>query len=224
MSRGRQLGRLKLRPLAPQVASKYLLAWHPRDLAQNPAAFPQLTSVVLFENERPLEVEIGAGSGEFLCGLAAENPATNYLAIEVSRRAAHKAVLVAAERELDNLKVLLADFKLLTPLIASASWSRVYLHFPDPPHKHEDEKRIIFDAMFLDLVQRALTADGELSVVSDHAEFFMRMLELAEGDGRFAKMHEGRYLDGFEPGVKSRFQQIWERKGRVPRQFILRKL
>jgi hypothetical protein len=39
------------------------------------------------------------------------------------------------------------------------------------------------------------------------------MLELADGDGRFATTHPERYLTGFEPEVKSRFQRIWEGHG-----------
>lgn len=224
MSRGRQLGRIKLRPLSSDLAEKYLLDWDLRQLALNPNAFPRLSSAALFDNQRPLEVEIGAGSGEFLAAVAAAEPGHNFLAIEISRRAVHKAVLIAAELGLANFRVLRADFKLLPSLLPAAGWRAVYLHFPDPPHKHEDEKRIIFDAAFLDRMSVALEEGGLLSVVSDHEAFFARMLELAEGDARFAKIHAARCLDGFEPAVKSRFQRVWERKGRRPRQFILRRL
>jgi tRNA (guanine-N7-)-methyltransferase len=224
MARGRQLGRIKLRPLPPELAARYLLSWDPRRLALQPSEFPQLTSQELFENRSPLEVEIGAGSGEFLAALAAARPAHNFLAIELSRRAAHQAVLAAAKQELANLRVLRADFKALAPQLPQAGWRAAYLHFPDPPHKREDEKRIIFDDGFLDLMHAALELGGTLSVVSDHAEFFERMLRLAEADPRFARQHETRYLQGFEPEVKSRFQRVWERKGRVPRQFVLSKI
>jgi tRNA (guanine-N7-)-methyltransferase len=224
MSRGRQLGRIKLRPLSPELRQRYLLEWDPRQLAESPQSFPQLDSPSLFANTQPLEVEIGAGSGEFLAALAAAEPAHNFLAIEISRRAVHKAVLEAADRQLANLLVLRADFKLLGPLLPRGGWHAVYLHFPDPPHKREDEKRVIFDAQFLDQMSATLEQGGALSVVSDHEAFFARMLQLAEGDPRFAKTHAERYVDGFEPAVKSRFQRVWERKGRRPRQFVLRRL
>lgn len=221
MARGRYLGRLKLRPLAPQVAATYLLEWHPRQLALEPDSFPPLTAQAVFGNTQPLEVEIGAGSGEYLCSLAAERPGHNFLAIEISKRAVHQAVVNAAKAELGNLKVLRADFKLLMRLLPPAAWLRVYLHFPDPQHRPSDAKRILFDQAFLDGMARALLPGGELSVVSDEPAFFAQMLELAEGDGRFEKAHAARYLEGFEPAVRSRFQRVWERKGRTPRQFVL---
>lgn len=224
MARGRYLARIKLQPLPPEAAAAYLLEWHPRQLALDPSAFPALTAPALFANTHALQVEIGAGSGEYLCSLAAGQPQHNFLGIEVSRRAVYQAVLHAAQAGLANLKLLRADFKLLLPLLPAAAWQRVYLHFPDPQLKPSDAKRILFDQAFLDAMARTLLPGGELSVVSDQAAFFAQMLELAEGDSRFEKTHAERFLHGFEPRVKSRFQQVWERKGRVPRQFILRRV
>ncbi len=40
-----------------------------------------------------------------------------------------------------------------------------------------------------------------------------RVLVVVEADGRFQRAHAERYLIGFEPEVKSRFQRIWERHG-----------
>jgi len=36
---------------------------------------------------------------------------------------------------------------------------------------------------------------------------------VVEADSRFQKNHPERYLMGFEPEIKSRFQRIWERHG-----------
>jgi tRNA (guanine-N7-)-methyltransferase len=224
MSRGRQIGRLKLKPLVPDIKQKYLLDWDPIELHWVTHAFPFLTSPALFGNDHSLEVEIGAGSGEYLCYLAARDPQTNFLGIEVSRRAAHMAVLVAADADLNNVRILRADFKLLARVMAPQSWRAVYLHFPDPPHNREDAKHAIFDQTFLDGMATVLVPGGQLSVVSDKTDFFMRMLALAVGDGRFAKIHAEPYLQGFEPGVKSRFQLSWERKGIAPRRFVLRRI
>lgn len=224
MSRGRQIGRLKLRPLTPELREKYLLDWDAAELRRDPAAFPCLNSAQIFGNSNALEVEVGAGSGEYLCYLAAQNPEANFLGIEISRRAAYVAVLTAADLGLPNLRILRADFRLLEPLLLPQSWQAVYLHFPDPPHRRKDAKRALFDQPFLDAMARVLGPGGQISVVSDKEDFFVRMLELAEDDGRFVKAHAEEYLPTFEPEVKSRFQRSWERKGLSPRRFILRRI
>lgn len=222
MPRGRHLARIKIKALDPASAARYLLDWDAKDLRSSISDFPTLTSPGLFGNNRPLEVEIGAGSGEYLVELAKQSPTVNFLGIEVSKRAAIFAAALAAEAGLQNLRILRADFKLLEQLLASASWATVYLHFPDPVHKREDLKRSVFTAEFLDAMASTLQPGGILSVASDKPDFFFDMLGLAEGDARFEKAHEERYLEGLDTPVKSRFQKFWERKGIGPLHFVLR--
>ena len=222
MSRGRQVVRLKYRPLSNKAKS-LLLDWDSGELHGHPGRFPDLTSSQLFGNLNPLEVEIGPGSGEFLCDLAATHPYTNFFGIEVSHRAAATCAALAGEYGLANLRVLRADFKLLKPLLPKNGWSMIYLHFPDPPHKNGDQKRRILDQAFLDSMAEVLIPSGKISVASDRPDFFFEMLELAESNPAFMFDHPGRYLEGLEIAVKSRFQQFWERKGIPPLRFILRK-
>ena len=223
MPRGRHLARIKVKALDAAAAEKYWLDWDAKDLLRAPAEFPKLTSPALFGNRRPLEVEIGSGSGEALVSLAKQDPGINFLGIEISTRAAAYATALAAEAELGNLRILRANFKLLGPLLVAGSWRRVYLHFPDPLHKRSDRKRSLFTPEFLDAMACTLELGGELSVASDKPAFFFVMLELAEGDGRFEKVHAERYVEGLETPVKSRFQRFWERKGISPLRFVLRR-
>lgn len=198
--------------------------WSAKDLVFDKRAFPELSSAQIFDNRMPLEVEIGPGTGDYLCALAAEHTDVNFLGIEASRKAVYYAVHLAAERDLGNIFFVRANVKLLYDLFPVNGWQRLYLHFPDPVHKAKDEKHRVFDEGFLDAVHGALSPSGKLSVISDNHAFFMQMLELAESDERFSKGHGERYLRGFEPGVKSRFQLAWERKGIIPRRFVLVKV
>ncbi|MEX1247196.1 MAG: hypothetical protein WEA61_01835 [Anaerolineales bacterium] len=223
MSRGRRLTRVKSKPLHP-AAQRSFLDWDAKALLREPAAFPKLTSPELFGNRNPLDVEIGSGSGEYLLWLASQDPQANFLGIEVSRRTAMQAANLAAEGRLANVRILRADFKLLTPLLAAEGWRRAFLHFPDPVHKRKDEKRSLVNQAFLDMMASTLISGGELSIASDKVDFLMQMLELAEGDARFEKAHSERYLEGLEAPVKSRFQRFWERKGVQPLRFVLRRL
>jgi tRNA (guanine-N7-)-methyltransferase len=199
------------------------MEWDTKTLALEPEQYPLLTSDILFKSDTPLEVEIGPGTGEYLCRLAAEHPERRYLGIEASRRSIYYAVNLSEAKGLTNVRWLRANVKLLYPRFPEAAWTAIYLHFPDPAHKPKDEKHIVFDQEFLDAAYRALRPGGQISVVSDQADFFMVMLERAETDGRFAKAHEGRFLAGFEPLAKSRFQRFWEGKGVEPKQFVLSK-
>lgn len=222
MSRGRQIVRLKARPLSAEAKS-LLLDWESGELHRSPENFYPLDSEHLFGNHKPLVVEIGPGSGDFLCDQASSHLDSNFLGIEVSHRAAAACATLGADLGLENLRVLRADFKLLKPLLPDDGWTKVYLHFPDPPHKNGDQKRRIFDQGFLDSVLATLLPKGEISVASDRPGFLMQMRDLAEKDHRFQFTHSEPYLEGLESPVKSKFQRFWERKGILPIRFILQK-
>ena len=152
MSRGRRISRLKLIVPSADHQGKYLLEWSAKQLREDIRECPKLISRLLFASkDAPLNVEIGSGSGEYLCYLAKENPSENYLGIEASKKAAYFAVNLAAKKALNNLMIIKANFLLLSDLQVANSWQQVYLHFPDPVQKRKDEKRRIFTSEFLRL-------------------------------------------------------------------------
>jgi tRNA (guanine-N7-)-methyltransferase len=211
MAKGRQVARIKLKVPKAGDAKKYLRIWGAKDLYQNPGKFPYLNRKALFGESGNLQLEIGCGTGEFLCGLATDHPENKFLGVDFSRRAVYAAVNLAAASKLDNILFIKADFKQLYPLIIPNSLSMVYLHYPDPNYKAKHNKHRIFDKKFLEAMSNALVPGGKVSVVTDHEPFFMDMLGLAENDHRFTKTHLERYLTYFEPKTKSRFHRAWER-------------
>jgi tRNA (guanine-N7-)-methyltransferase len=195
------------------TAAKYLRVWHSGDLYNRSESFPRLTSEVLFGNNRPLELEIGCSTGEYLCSLAAANPTVNYLGIEISLKSLYVAVHNAAEEGLGNILFIKAPAQDTYRLMPPASLWAVYIHFPDPSLHPKYRKRKLLNQTFLDKMHEALVPEGTLNFVTDKEELFKELLPLLESDSRFQKTHEERYLTGFEPSVKSRYQLYWERHG-----------
>ena len=70
----KKLGRMMASPPDERTAQKYLLWISGWSLHNEPENLPTIDSLSLFSNNRPLELEAGCGSGEFLCSLAVENP------------------------------------------------------------------------------------------------------------------------------------------------------
>jgi tRNA (guanine-N7-)-methyltransferase len=224
MPRRKVLRFLKTKLPDSQVIERYLLYYDARQLYAQPAQFPPISSEALFANDLPLELEVGCGSGEYLCSLACKDPSANFVGVDRSLKALYLAVGLAAELKLENIKFLAADFRQLYPLLAASTLRATYLHFPEPLGKQSAiRKNRIFTPAFLDHIYQALRPGGTLSVVSDDETFFIQMLTIAEHDQRFVKAHDKRYLIGFEADTKSRFQRIWEGHAVVPLRFILRK-
>ncbi len=213
----------RLNAAAPheQVLEKYLLKLSNSELFHDPERFPKMSSASWFGNDHPMELEVGSGTGEFLCALARKEPGTNFVGIDVHKKSLHNAAALASSFALRNIVFVSADFKLMYPLLAPQSLHCVYLHFPDPNVKRKFRNRRIFSARFLDEVHRALGPKGRLSVMTDHRPYFFEMLQLAERDQRWSKGHADRYVVGFEPLAKSRFQLRWERHGLATLRFEL---
>jgi tRNA (guanine-N7-)-methyltransferase len=209
----RRLDRKKVPIPDKQTAARYLLELPGGRLYREPQAFPKVGSTSLFGDEKPMELEIGCGNGEFLCSLARRDRETNFVGVEVKEKSAHEAVARVAAADLANILFVKANFRLLYPLLVPGSLRAIYLHFPDPNTRPKFRKRRIFSERFLDEIHAATTPDGRISVMTDHKDLFMEMLEVAEGDERWEKTHTERYLVGFEAESPSRYQRIWEGHG-----------
>jgi tRNA (guanine-N7-)-methyltransferase len=201
--------------IAPDEAllERYLLHWHTGDLYHRSDEFPKITSPELFGDNKPLELEIGCGTGEYLCHKAAAHPERNYVGIDISLKSLYAAVHEAAERGLANIRFIKSSLQVVYPLLADETLQAVYVHFPEPILRPKFRKRRLFNPPFLREITRALAPGGILSIVTDSEELFWGILEQVEAQSALRRTHEERYLLGFDPPVKSRYQQYWEGHG-----------
>lgn len=211
MARGRKVSRVKLKTPSPETAKKYLRTWSSGELYKNPDKFPGINGEALFNSKSHISLEIGCGTGEFICHQTSNQPKKKFVGIEISRRAIYFAVDLAATKNLENILFIKADIKLTYPLMTSNSIETIYLHFPDPYYGRKHIKHRIFDQTFLDKIYKPLIPNGKISVITDEKSFFFDMLFLAEKDRRFTKTHKEKYLTTYDTPIQSRFQRAWER-------------
>jgi tRNA (guanine-N7-)-methyltransferase len=204
---------IRPRPLDDGEIARYLRVYDARGLYHHAETYPRLSSQQLFENSAPLELEVGCGTAEFLCSLASSEPTVNFVGVDIARRPLYKAVATASSLQLANVRFIQANFAQMYPLLEPYSLRLVYVHFPDPNERPKFHRRRLVTPTFLDAIHHALVTGGGLSLMTDHRDLFADLLAVVEADSRFQKTHAARYLTGFEPEVKSRFQRIWERHG-----------
>src|SRR5215217_9267871 len=113
----RSLDRKKVPTPDERTSARYLLEMPGDQLYRKLQAFPKICSASLFGNEKSMELEIGCGSGEFLCSLAQRDSEMNFVGVEVKQKSVYEAVATAASVELDNILFLRANFRLLYPLL-----------------------------------------------------------------------------------------------------------
>jgi tRNA (guanine-N7-)-methyltransferase len=204
---------IRPQPLDVREIEHYLRVYDARELYDHPETYPRLCSRQLFNDNALLELEVGCGTAEFLCSLAANEPAVNFVGVDIARRPLYRAIATASSLQLTNLRLIQANFAQMYPLLEPCSLRQIYVHFPDHNERPKFHRRRLVTPTFLNAIHCALAPGGGLSLMTDHRALFEDLLAVVEADSRFQKIHAERYLIGFEPAVKSRFQRIWERHG-----------
>ena len=161
----------------------------------------------LFDNEKPVEVEIGCGKGRFLINSAMAYPEINYIGIERALRYFRIMKERVVRRELANVRLLRDDaVYFVERFIPDGAVSAYHIYFPDPWPKKRHRKRRLFNTRFLEEIERTLAAGGTLDFATDYVEYFEEIQALLEGSDRLDVLGEipervrelGRDLTNFE--------------------------
>ena len=165
----------------------------------------------LFGRPAQVPLEIGFGNGETLVQQAADEPATDFVGIEVHEPGVGHCLLRAHEAGITNLRVIAHDaIEVLRDRVPIASLNRVNLYFPDPwPKKRHHKRRIVQDA-FVELVAERLVDGGTWYIATDWANYAEHIDEVLSRSDRFS-CTERREHDGEAP--LGRPQTKFERRG-----------
>jgi tRNA (guanine-N7-)-methyltransferase len=177
----------------------------------------------VFGNNNPVVLEIGYGNGDSLVDMAASNPDTNYVGVEVHTPGVGRLVNEAGKRDLRNLRTYCADaIDVLEDCIGEGSLSRVQIFFPDPWHKKKHHKRRLIQPAFIDLVSSRLLSGGILHLATDWQEYGEEMREVLDQCKALENTGEGFVArPDFRPLTK--FERRGNRLGHQVSELVYRK-
>jgi tRNA (guanine-N7-)-methyltransferase len=169
----------------------------------------------VFGRTGPKVLEIGFGMGDSLLQMAAAEPETDFIGIEVHPPGVGTLMNTAKAEGISNLRVYLADANdVLEECFASQSIDRLQLYFPDPWHKKKHNKRRIVQPQFVQLVREKLRPGGVLHMATDwehYAEQMLETLDAAEGFENIAGIGQYSSRPDYRPMTK--FEKRGERLG-----------
>ena len=164
---------------------------------------------VAFGRKAPVVAEIGFGMGETTARIAAENPGTDYLGIEVHSPGVGSLLKQVEERGLTNVRVVShVAVEVLRDMVPEASLAGVHVFFPDPWPKKRHHKRRLLQAPFTALVATRLAPGGYLHVATDWEEYAQHVLEVLCATPGLANTAEA-----YAPRPASRPETKFERRG-----------
>lgn len=133
----------------------------------------------VFQNDAPTMLEIGFGSGTSLLASADNNPAINFLGIEVYRRGVFKLLNAIERRQLTNIRVICADAaKVLAANFADQSLQGVHIYFPDPWSKRRHHKRRLIQPAFIETLCLKLAIGGYIHIKTDWQDYARHIQEI----------------------------------------------
>ncbi|MEN2446303.1 tRNA (guanosine(46)-N7)-methyltransferase TrmB, partial [Bacillus sp. JR_15] len=126
----------------------------------------------VFGNDNPIHIEVGTGKGQFISGMALQNPDVNYIGIELFKSVIVTAVDKVKQTEAPNVKLLNINANMLSDVFADGEVDRVYLNFSDPWPKKRHEKRRLTNHAFLKKYEQVLGGKGAIHFKTDNRGLF----------------------------------------------------
>jgi tRNA (guanine-N7-)-methyltransferase len=187
--------------------------WPKYGVEYSPAPLP-LDQV--FGRHAPRTLEIGFGNGEHLAALAAAHPERDYLGVEVHRPGVGHLLMLAAERNLPNVRASTHDaVEVLRDQIAPASLDEVLVLFPDPWHKKRHHKRRLIQPPFVELIASRMAPGGVFRLATDWEQYAVQMLEVLSAAGALFEnlSPTGDWMPRPEERAPTRFEKRGARLG-----------
>jgi len=122
--------------------------------------------------DRPLEIEIGYGRGDFLLERATRHPQTLFIGYETKTKATRLCLNRVDRLAVDNLWLSDDDCRFNLPrVIPDGRVDMFHILFPDPWWKAQHETKRLFSPPFIDLLATKLRVGGMLFFKSDVKEY-----------------------------------------------------
>ncbi|WP_208623694.1 tRNA (guanosine(46)-N7)-methyltransferase TrmB [Streptomyces sp. F41] len=134
----------------------------------------------------PVVLEIGFGMGEATAQMAADDPGTGILAVDVHTPGQGNLLGLADRAGSTNVRVANGDAViLLREMLAPESLDGLRVYFPDPWPKARHHKRRLIQPEFLDLVAPVLKPGAIVHCATDWEPYAEQMLEVLTAHPRF---------------------------------------
>ncbi|MEG1847438.1 MAG: tRNA (guanosine(46)-N7)-methyltransferase TrmB [Lachnospiraceae bacterium] len=180
----------------------------------------------VFEQEAPIQIEIGMGKGKFITTMAKIHPEINYIGIERYSSVLVRAIqkLTAEDSFLPNLKFLCMDATEITEVFAPGEIDRIYLNFSDPWPKDRHAKRRLPSKEFLARYDLILDTEGTIEFKTDNRELFdFAVEEVTSANWKMNQITYDLHLDDImnKGNVMTEYEEKFSAKGNPIHKYII---
>jgi tRNA (guanine-N7-)-methyltransferase len=172
----------------------------------------------VFGRAAPRVLEIGCGMGETTVAIAAANPGTDFLGIEVHSPGVGSLLKLVSEHELSNVRVIQHDaVAVLRDMLPHASLAGAHIFFPDPWPKKRHHKRRLIQRDFLALLASRMQPKAVLHIATDWEDYAQHIMATLQACPEFRNTSNGfaprpgeRPLTKFEERGLKLGHEVWD--------------
>lgn len=143
-----------------------------------------------FKVERPMQIELGCGKGQFIANLGVRNPNTNFIGVDLidtmlglAKRNVEE-VYASENREIDNVILTRCNIEqILTMMDENDQVERIYINFCNPWPRGKHHKKRLTHTRQLELYKTFLKPGGEIHFKTDDDNLFSDSLNYFEEAG-----------------------------------------
>ena len=125
----------------------------------------------VFNNNKPICIEIGMGRGDFIIGMAKKYPNINFIGIEKYDSVVVRAVQKLDNKDIPNLKIIRMD-ALEIDDVFDHEISKIYLNFSDPWPKDRHAHRRLSSEIFLKKYDNIFKNIKSITMKTDNRKLF----------------------------------------------------
>lgn len=170
----------------------------------------------LFDNDHPIEMDIGAGKGKYLLARAQADPDVNFIGIDYIWKYPNIGWKRSQKRGLNNLLFFKAEaLEVIKHLTPSGSVSVFHIYFPDPWHKRKHKKRRYMTPEFIKLLHDRLVPGGRVELATDNFDYYiwLKGALVEAGAGLWNQTRESRNERLCDPDTKTNFELKYLKMG-----------
>ena len=130
----------------------------------------------LFDNDNPINLEIGCGKGQFIINMAKKYPNINFIGVEKYESVLVRAVQKADVEVIPNLKFICIDAKELNEVF-EREINTLYLNFSDPWPKNRHSDRRLTSHIFLKIYDDIFEGKNRIIQKTDNIILFASSIE-----------------------------------------------
>ena len=162
-----------------------------------------------FGRRAPRVLEIGFGMGSATAEVAAAQPGTDFIGVEIHPPGVGALLKLIGERQLTNLRIVQHDaVEVLAQMIAPGALDGIHIWFPDPWHKKRHNKRRLVKPDFVAQLLPHLAPGGYLHCATDWQPYAEQMLEVLSAQPQLRNS-----ADGYAPRPDWRPLTKFEQRG-----------